>query len=236
MEVTNPFNDPEFKKSILAKEGKLGVSSTSDDYELLEDSANGNGDLRSIITGAPSLPKSARNMILDASAISKNEKEQKAKEMELALNNILTSYNKTYGLDVNLDLHSLSNTLAIVATDPTATRALELYTSRIYRNVKAVLSLHLIQRLSLVIDYVTKPENMLSKDELSLPDMFLVIEKLISYIDTLGQLKSELQIKGDELELEKLAEENKEVDFNSETNKEAIDNFMALFNKEHGIG
>ena len=233
MEATNPFNDPEFKKSIL---GEVGIGSSSpDDYELLEDTG-GNGDLRSIITGAPQLPKSARNMILDASALAKNDKEQKAKEMELALNNILTSYNKTYGLDVNLDLHSLSNTLAIVATDPKATRALELYTSRIYRNVKAVLSLHLIQRLSLVIDYVTKPENMLSKDELSLPDMFLVIEKLISYIDTLGSLKGELQISGDELELQKLAEENSDVDFESDSSKEAIENFMSLFNKEHGIG
>ena len=154
--------------------------------------------------------------------------------MELALNNILTSYNKTYGLDVNLDLHSLSNTLAIVATDPKATRALELYTSRIYRNVKAVLSLHLIQRLSLVIDYVTKPENMLSKDELSLPDMFLVIEKLISYIDTLGSLKGELQISGDELELQKLAEENSDVDFVFHTEAKSSENAL-LFNRIKGL-
>ncbi len=173
-------------------------------------------------------------MILDASAIAKNEKEKKAAEMELALNDIFTSYNKQYGIQLNLDLHSLSNTLATVATDPKSTRILELYTSRIYRNAKAVLSLHLIQRLSLVIDYVTRPENMLDSSELTLADKFLVIEKLISYIQTLGDLKDTMEIEGDDLELQKLAEENSDLDFDSEESKEAINNFMKLFNNEFG--
>jgi hypothetical protein len=187
------------------------------------------------MVGAPRIPKkAATNMILDASAIAKNEKEKKAAEMELALNDIFTSYNKQYGIQLNLDLHSLSNTLATVATDPKSTRILELYTSRIYRNAKAVLSLHLIQRLSLVIDYVTRPENMLDSSELTLADKFLVIEKLISYIQTLGDLKDTMEIEGDDLELQKLAEENSDLDFDSEESKEAINNFMKLFNNEFG--
>ena len=80
MEAINPFSDPEFKKKLLEKEG----FSSDSDYELLED----HQDLKSIISDAPILPKTAKNLILDASAIAKNEKEQKAKEMSLALNNI----------------------------------------------------------------------------------------------------------------------------------------------------
>ena len=232
MEAMNPFNSKEFKEKILAKEGK---QEASDDYELFDDIIEEKSDLKNIIVGAPSIPKkAATNMILDASAIAKNEKEKKAAEMELALNDIFTSYNKRYGIQLNLDLHSLSNTLATVATDPKSTRILELYTSRIYRNAKAVLSLHLIQRLSLVIDYVTRPENMLDSSELTLADKFLVIEKLISYIQTLGDLKDTMEIEGDDLELQKLAEENSDLDFDSEESKEAINNFMKLFNNEFG--
>ena len=208
----NPFNSKEFKEKILAKEGK---QEASDDYELFDDIIEEKSDLKNIIVGAPSIPK-------------------KAAEMELALNDIFTSYNKQYGIQLNLDLHSLSNTLATVATDPKSTRVLELYTSRIYRNAKAVLSLHLIQRLSLVIDYVTRPENMLDSSELTLADKFLVIEKLISYIQTLGDLKDTMEIEGDDLELQKLAEENSDLDFDSEESKEAINNFMKLFNNEFG--
>jgi hypothetical protein len=164
--------------------------------------------------------------------IAKTEKEKRAQEMELALNDIFTSYNKQYGIQLNLDLKSLSNTLAAVAVDPKSTRILELYTSRIYRNAKAVLSLHLIQRLSLVIDYVTRPENMLNQEQLSLPDMFLVIEKLISYIQTLGDLKDTMEISGDDLELKKLAEENSDLDMESEESKAVINDFMKLFNAE----
>ena len=75
---------------------------------------------------------------------------------------------------------------------------------------------------------------MLDSSELTLADKFLVIEKLISYIQTLGDLKDAMEIEGDDLELQKLAEENSDLDFDSEESKEAINNFMKLFNNEFG--
>jgi hypothetical protein len=75
---------------------------------------------------------------------------------------------------------------------------------------------------------------MLDSSELTLADKFLVIEKLISYIQTLGDLKDTMEIEGDDLELQKLAEENSDLDFDSEESKEAINNFMKLFNNEFG--
>lgn len=235
MEAINPFTDPEFKKQILGS--VKGGNSVPDDYIELEDIRDDEtADLRAMISGAPTIPqKAASNMILDASLIAKTEKEKKAAEMETALNHVLTEYNKRYGLELSLDLHSLSNTLALVSTDPKMTRVLELYTSRIYRNVKAVLSLHLLQRLSLLVQEITDPAYLLaggSNSELTLADKFLVVEKLISYIDTLSDMKNKVQVEGDDLELQKLAEENQDLDFESSESKEAIDDFMKLFNKE----
>ena len=95
MEAMNPFNSKEFKEKILAKEGK---QEASDDYELFDDIIEEKSDLKNIIVGAPSIPKkAATNMILDASAIAKNEKEKKAAEMELALNDIFTFKYASYG-------------------------------------------------------------------------------------------------------------------------------------------
>jgi hypothetical protein len=43
-----------------------------------------------------------------------------------------------------------------------------------------------------------------------------------------------MEIEGDDLELQKLAEENSDLDFDREESKEAINNFMKLFNNEFG--
>lgn len=230
MEV-NPFNSPEFKKALLGKEKG---ENNPDDYEILGDQDEEKDDLKSIISGAPTMPKKASNMILDASLIAKNEKEKKAAEFKASLNQIMTSYNKQYGLSLNLDLDSLSNTMALVSTDPKMTRVLELYTSKIYRNIKTMLGLKLIQSLSLLIEHITSPEYMLGSQELTLADKFLVVEKLISYIQTIGDLKDTMEIQGDDDELRKIAEKNKDLDIDSPEAKESVDEFMKLFNQEFG--
>jgi len=206
-----------------------------DNYEIIEDNSDtSKQDLKSMISGAPKLPRSAKNIILDASAIAKNEKEQKVKEMELALNQVLTSYNKEYGLSLNLNLSDLSKSL-IDVSDPKRRRILELYVSELYSSVRPLLYLHLIQKLYVAMDYILDPERLLGSQDLTTADMFLVVEKLMSYIEQISQLQDEVTIKGADLELKKIADENKDIDFNSSESKETIDNFMKLFNRESGI-
>lgn len=206
-----------------------------DNYEIIEDNSDtSKQDLKSLISGAPKLPRSAKNIILDASAIAKNEKEQKVKEMELALNQVLTSYNKEYGLSLNLNLSDLSKSL-IDVSDPKRRRILELYVSELYSSVRPLLYLHLIQKLYVAMDYILDPERLLGSQDLTTADMFLVVEKLMSYIEQISQLQNEVTIKGADLELKKIADENKDIDFNSSESKETIDNFMKLFNRESGI-
>lgn len=226
MEAINPFSDPEFKKKLLEKEG----FSSDSDYELLED----HQDLKSIISDAPILPKTAKNLILDASAIAKNEKEQKAKEMSLALNNIFSRYNKEYGTDLQINFDSLSNTL-INVSDPKSRHVLELYVSEVFKSFRPILILHLMQKLTLAIDYVLDPQRLFGQD-MTTQDIFIVVEKLLQYIDQLDSLRSDVEIKGSDLELKKLAEENTGVDFQSEEAQQAISDFWKLFNNDNNGG
>lgn len=217
VETSNPFSDPEFKKKLLEEEGKEVVSNP----------------MKDLISSAPSIPAKAKNMILDASAISSSVNNKKAFEMTNALNNVFTKYNQEYGTDLNIDFSSLSNTL-INVSDPSKRQILELYVSEVFKSIRPILLLHLIQKLSLALDYVLDPARMFS-GELSLPDMFLVIEKLNSYIISLNDYLPEVTIAGSDQILKKLAEENSNEEINSPESKKAVDDFMSLFRKDYGL-
>lgn len=232
MNIVSPFNDPDFKKQILGKEGRAG--SDAEDYEVVEeDSSSLESNLKNIISGAPKIPRTAKNMVLDASAVAANQKEQKALEISSALNNVFTKYNKEYGTDLQIDFSNFSKTLMNVA-DPKKREVLELYVSEVFKSVRPILLLHLINRLALALDYVLDPKRMFS-GELSLPDLFLVIEKLQMYIDNLNQMMSDITIPGSDQILKKLAEDNKNESINSEESKKAVDEFLALFKKDRGL-
>lgn len=225
MESINPFADPEFKKTLMEKEG---LSSGPDDViEELEPE-----ELKTIIQGAPVIPKAAKNMILDASAMSKGVQERKVKEMESSLNQVLSNYNKEFGLDLHLNLADLSKSLVLVSDDKNR-RILELYLSKIYKSIKPILYLHLIQKLSLTIDYVLDPQRLFGNEGLSSADYFIVVEKLIQYIDQLSQLRDEIEISGDSLELKKIAEEDTGVDLSDAESQRTVEEFMQLFRKEN---
>jgi hypothetical protein len=235
MEVINPFNDPEFKKSILGKEGKKAkTSSDFSDFEIIQPDPDTSDNLKSIITSAPVLPKQAKNIILDASAMALNEKEAKAAEMNLALNDVFTQYNKTYGTDLQIDFSNLSNTLINVA-DPKTRQTLELYVSEVFKSIRPVLLLHLISKLSIALDYVLDPKRMFDTNQLSIPDLFLIIEKLQLYIENLNGLMKTTTIENSDQILKKLAEEKNDDAMNSPESKKAVEEFMNLFMRDSGI-
>ena len=217
VETSNPFSDPEFKKMLLGEEGKDVISAP----------------MKDLVSSAPSIPSKAKNMILDASAISSSVNSQKAFEMTNALNNVFTKYNQEYGTDLSIDFSSLSNTL-INVSDPSKRQVLELYVSEVFKSIRPILLLHLIQKLSLALDYVLDPARMFS-GELSLPDMFLVIEKLNSYIISLNDYLPEVTIAGSDQILKKLAEENRNEEINSPESKKAVDDFMSLLRRDIGL-
>lgn len=226
MNAINPFTDPEFKKQLL--ENERGGS--DEDYELIEDV--GKSELKSIISAAPRLPRTAKNMILDASAIAKNEREQKALELTNSLNQVFSQMNREYGLDLNISLTNLSETLVAIS-NPKARRTFELYLSELYKSTRPILLLHMIQKLYLVIDYALDANRLMGTgSELSLPDLFICIEKIMSYINELNNMRGDIEIAGSQLELKKLAEEQNDVSLDNPESKEAIDKFMKLFNSD----
>ena len=235
MEAINPFSDPEFKKSILSKEGKKAkTTSDLDTYEIIQPDLDTSENLKRIITSAPVLPKQAKNIILDASALALNEKETKAAEMNLALNDVFTQYNKTYGIDLQIDFSNLSNTLVNVA-DPKTRQTLELYVSEVFKSIRPVLLLHLISKLSIALDYVLDPKRMFDTNQLSIPDLFLIIEKLQLYIENLNGLMKTTTIENSDQILKKLSEEQNDEAMNSPESKKAVEEFMSLFMRDSGI-
>lgn len=229
--TVNPFSDPEFKKQILGKEGRT-VDDPSD-YEILQPEEDVSKNLKNIIGSAPVLPKTARNIIMDASAIASNQKEQKALELTHKLNEVFTSYNKEYKMNLHVDFGSLSNTLVNVA-DPKSRHILELYVSEVFQSIRPILILNMISKLCLVVDYALDVKNVFSS-QMSVQDTFIVIEKIMGYIEMLENLRDSVVIKGSDLELKKIAEETGNQEMESEESRIIVENFIKLFQGENGI-
>lgn len=229
--TVNPFSDPEFKKQILGKEGR--AVDDPGDYEILQPEEDVSKNLKNIIGSAPVLPKTARNIIMDASAIASNQKEQKALELTHKLNEVFTSYNKEYNIDLHVDFGSLSNTLVNVA-DPKSRHILELYVSEVFQSIRPILILNMISKLCLAVDYILDPIRLFGS-EMTIQDTFIAVEKILFFIQQLEEMKDGIQIKGSDLELRKIAEESGNEELSSEESKRVVADFMRLFQKEHGI-
>lgn len=232
MNAVNPFSDPEFKKQLLEKEGK---AANSDDYEILQPEEDLSGEFKNIISSAPKIPhsKDIKNIIMDASAISANQKEQKALELTQKLNQVFTGYNKEYGLDLHVDFSSLSNTLVNVA-DPKSRHILELYVSEIFKSIRPILILNMISKLCLCIDYILDPKKLFG-GEFTLQDSFIAVEKIMDFISRLEEMKSDIQVSGSDLELKKIAEETGNQELASPEAQKTVQEFLKLFQREQGI-
>lgn len=57
----------------------------------------------------------------------------------------------------------------------------------------------------------------------------------MQFIQQLEDMKSQIIVKGSDLELRKIAEESGNEELNNEESKQIVADFMRLFQKEHGI-
>jgi hypothetical protein len=225
IESSNPFNDPEVKKQLLRNEG-------IEEPEVIEETDY----IKDMLASAPQLPKSAKNIILDSSTLLKQDRDAKSKEFNLALNSIISSYNEKYGTSISLDLDSISTSLVEIA-DPDKRKVLELYVSEVFKSIKPLLLLHVLNRLVICLNYVTDPKRFLDigNSGLTLPDLFLVLEKLMGYINSIDEITKSISIDSSDAILQKLADEKNDSSINSPESKEAVENFMKLFKKDAGI-
>ena len=229
MNTINPFSDDSFKKQLLEEQG---LSEGGNDYEILPPEDNEKVVFGNIISAAPKIPSGVKNVILDASALAKSDKEQKAQELNLALNDVFTRYNKEYGTNLQIDFSSLSRTLVNVS-DPKSRRTLELYLSEVFQSVRPVLILTMISKLSLAIDYILDPERMFG-GELQLTDIWVSVEKILQFVQQLEDMKDQILIERADLEVKKLGD-GESLSGNELENNEVVQDFMKLFKKDNGL-
>ena len=235
------FNSDEFKKQVLESEGLK--PSDSGDYEVLEPVdaevvEDPHKEFQDLISKAPVIPgtsKGVKNIIRDASALAKAGNQEKADSINTSLCQIITDYNKKYGTNLDIDFSDISRTLVNVS-DPKKTRVLELYLSNVFQSIRPVIYLHMLSKLALLVDYILDPQRLMD-GTLTLPDLWVASEKLVGLIQQVEVLKDEILIKGADLELQKIGEEEQDEIKSgmSDDDKEMVDEFMKLFKKDKGL-
>ena len=228
LKSVNPFDNEEIKQQILKKEGMI------EEAEVLEDDNTSPESLKNMITAAPTLPKSAKNIIMDANALSLAEKEKENEELTQAIESVFTKYNEEYGLELSVDTRNLSQALVDVG-DPKKRQILELYLSETFKSIKPILLLNLIRKLMLVMNYALEPSRILDPNQFTAADTLLIIEKVMSFCQQLSDMMDEITVKDSDKLLKKIAEETDNTDMDSEDSKNMVRNFMDLFKKDSGI-
>lgn len=227
---SNPFNSPEFRKQLLEKEG-INIDNNNDsDIDLIE-SEEGDFDIKSMIKSAPQMPSSASRIIQDASVLAKNQKEAKALELKNSLNTVFTKFNEKYGTDLNIDFDNLSNTLVNISM-PDKRQILELYVSEVFRSMRPILLLHIMERLVLAVDYALDPTRLFDPNQFSATDSILIVEKLLQYVQDLNCMIKEVEIPDSDKILRKLADEKNDVNFNDPENKQMITDFLNMLKND----
>ena len=228
-DIKNPFSDPEFRDMLLRKEG---IKDNTEFDILIPEDVTPENEMKSIISNAPSIPaaKGIKRVIHDASSLAKQEKEERSQQMSLALNNLFSQYNEKYGLEVNVCFDDISKSIVALA-DPKSRRELELYVSNTFEGFKSLIYIKLMSSMSVVIDHMLDPSRLMSGD-FSSADYFLIVEKLMSYIETLERLKSSIVIAGADVELGQMASQDTGgADKMSDEAKE----FLKMMKKSKGI-
>ena len=72
---------------------------------------------------------------------------------------------------------------------------------------------------------------MFNKNEMSIPDIWVACQQIMNMMDQLNAMKDDIEIKGSDLELQKLSE-SQNIDLTSEESKKTIAEFMSFLRKE----
>lgn len=221
----NPFDSPEVKSQILKSSGYTPPE---------EDEQPDLSEFQEIISGVPTIPNSGtvKTIIKDTGALLKESQESKAEGLNMALSDVMTKYNQEFGLDLHIDFGSLSRTL-IAISDTKKQETLQLYVSKIFRGIRPLILLQMISKLTLALDVLLAPENLLNKNELSLTDLFLATDQILNYIQKLEDMKDSILIDQEDINLKRIAQENNMT--YSDSDEEMVSDFLKLFRKENGI-
>ena len=91
----------------------------------------------------------------------------------------------------------------------------------------------MISKLTLALDVLLSPDKLLNPNELSLTDLFLATDQILNYIEKLENMKNEILIDQEDLNLKQIAEESN-LEY-SDSDEQLVNDFIALFKKDNGI-
>lgn len=225
----NPFDSPEVREQILKSSGYTAPKEEEVECEDVDLS-----DFKNIISNTPSIPKSGavKTIIKDSGALLKESQEAKAEGLNMALSDVMTKYNEEFGLDLHIDFGSLSRTL-VACADTKQVTILQNYVSKIFRGIRPLILLQMISKLTLALDVILAPENLLNKNELSLTDIFVACDTILGYIQKIEDMKDSILIDQEDLNLKRIAQEN-DMTY-SDSDEQLVSDFIALFKKDNGI-
>lgn len=231
MNSQNPFSSDDFKKNIMNQQGIKSGEPAEDEFDEFESVEDLENKFSGIIASAPKIPAGVKNVIIDASSLAKNDREKRAENLNLALNDVFSKYNKEYGTSLQLDFKDISRNMVNVA-DPTSRRVLELYLSEVFQSIRPLMILTMISRLTQAMEFILDPERMFG-GELGLADTWVACQKILEMVKQLEDMKEDILIKGSELELKKIGEQinGASVSVGSE-NADVVDSFMKWFKSD----
>ena len=93
----------------------------------------------------------------------------------------------------------------------------------------------MISKLCLIVDRALDISNVFDSSQMTIQDLFIVIEKLLQYIEMLDNLRESVVIKGSDLELKKISEETGNQELASPEAQKTVQEFLKLFQREQGI-
>lgn len=215
LKTTNPFDSVDIKRRILEKEGLVENSPQviiddpvvpvieAEEFDAEPGTIINPESATGLVTSSyRSISKDAQVIIHDATAITTRDKIEKSKEVSAALNRVFTEYNQKYGLSLKFDFNSLSQSLLYI-TDKKNFRTLELFVSETFGRFRALIMVKVLQSIAIIADDILDPKKLLS-NEVEYTDKFLVVEKLLTYVDMIEKLYDQVKIVGADTELAKL--------------------------------
>lgn len=214
LNTINPFDNEDIKRRILEKEGLSTPTDISHSDDIQFEKEDGtiitpelvpNTMSNLVKNNYNSISKDAEIIIHDAASLPVKDKMARSKEISSALNRVFTEYNEKYGLSLRMDFQNISQSLLYI-TDQKSFRTLELFLSETFGRFRALIMVKVLQSIVILAEDILDPKRLLS-NEVALEDKFIIVEKLLTYVDMIENLYSKVKILGADTELAKLAKD-----------------------------
>lgn len=200
MEMFDPFKtDTNKYKEMLNQDSQPKNAPQDAEYEEITDAE----DL--LNKGTFTLPPNTFKAVQDAQNRLAQD-EEKRKQVANMFNNLFAELNQKYGLNVQFDFDSFSNSIQYII-QPQNKKAMEMYLSEAYGRFRVVLYQRYLQAIALLSSQILDPAYILS-DSMTYADKLEIMKQLYEFMKTMNEIYEQVNIPDTELKLEKISEDS----------------------------